>query len=205
MMVGNRYTNNVDDVPVRDDQGTPSSLNSNCTTMTDAPIDDSDKSGGHDGKKSSDVNVLIERFKEEINDQKETINALREALNSERRGFGRNNLNKNSWDNNDMLNEKTLNAYIRQKLFHKKKFLEKDWDRWAPKEGRSLSHKLVTKNDALLKLPPKEEWEWYWRKRIVAIVNKKYVELRSNANSNHKSQYMSKEGCRSNFNFNQAV
>ena len=147
----------------------------------------------------------VGQLKQERNRKEDRIRELEAAVESERQGFGRNNLNKNSWDNNDMWNEKTINAYIRQKMFQKKKFLAQGWDSWQPNNVKSLCYKLVTENEAGLKLPPPGELEWYWRKRIVAIVNKKYVELRSNANSNHKAQYMSKEKCCLNFNCNQAV
>ena len=180
-----------------DEQLSLSSLNSNYTTGSDDLMDfngdhGSPKRGDGDSSEEEQREVMIRHLSKELLLRDKKIEELEAIMRSNRQGFGRNNLNKSQWDGTDLLNEKAITSYIRQSLFKNYKFLPTGWDVYTPDVEMTVCHELITSDQIKL---PQEHGAWYWKKRVEPIMNKKYVELRSNANSNHRTQYISKENC----------
>ena len=100
-------------------------------------------------------------------------------LTQARKKFGRNNTSKRTWNAGDVTNMVNLNSWLRMKLFRVYKFLPSTWSTYSPDKPLSMCAKVLTK----VRLPPGVGQESYWETRLVPLINKKYVEMRSNINS----------------------
>ena len=105
--------------------------------------------------------------------------------------YGRNNITKRKWEGNDVTNIDNLNKWLRGKLFPLCKFLPKTWKNYTARGGTLCARIL-----AVVKVPRNDSVKDYWDSRIVPMVNKKYVEMRSNINSSCRREYQ-----QSKFNF----
>ena len=105
--------------------------------------------------------------------------------------YGRNNITKRKWAGSDVTNMDNLNKWLRGKLFPLCKFLPKNWKNYSARDGTLCARIL-----AVVKVPRSVIVKDYWDSRIVPMVNKKYVEMRSNINSSCCREYQ-----RSEFNF----
>ena len=102
--------------------------------------------------------------------------------------YGRNNRKKEAWSGNDVSNMDNLNKWLRRIAFPEFKFLPRNWWVFAPKEYCSICYKVL----AIVKIPRDIKMEWYWENRLVPIINKKYVEMRSNINGACCKEYQGK-------------
>ena len=102
--------------------------------------------------------------------------------------YGRNNITKRKWVGSDVTNMDNLNKWLRGKLFPLCKFLPKNWKNYTARDG-TLCARILT----VVKLPRSVVVKDYWDSRIVPMVNKKYVEMRSNINSSCRKEYQRSE------------
>ena len=105
--------------------------------------------------------------------------------------YGRNNVTRHEWGRRDHCNCKNISDFCKNNLFPRFKFLPHKWKKWTPKEEGTLCMRMMN----LVQVPRECSGEVYWIERIVPIVNKKYVEMRSNLNSAIRKIYQSMISC----------
>ena len=94
--------------------------------------------------------------------------------------YGRNNVKRDGWGRRDHNNLQSANKICKEKLFPKFKFLPvPDWKKFTPTEKGTLCYQIWK----VVTVPRGADAEIYWDNRMIPIVNKKYVEMRSNLNS----------------------
>ena len=135
------------------------------------------------------VTVTVEKFNREVAEKlkeradklemEKRILQLECDLTQARKKFGRNNTTKRTWNAGDVTNMVNLNSWLRMKLFRVYKFLPSTWSTYSPDKPLFMCTKVLTK----VRLPPGVLQESYWETRLVPLINKKYVEMRSNINS----------------------
>lgn len=103
--------------------------------------------------------------------------------------YGRNNTVKRAWRDIDLANMDNLSKWLKMNLFPMYKFLPTQWWDWTPKVERSLSRRI----QRVVKCPAGCEEKFYWESKVVSMVNKKYVEMRSNINGACRKEYMKSE------------
>lgn len=100
--------------------------------------------------------------------------------------YGRNNTVKRAWRDCDLANMDNLSKWLKMNLFPVYKFLPTDWWEWSPELERSLCRRI----QRVVKCPAGCEEKFYWESKVVSMVNKKYVEMRSNINGACRKEYM---------------
>ena len=94
--------------------------------------------------------------------------------------YGRNNVKRDGWGRRDHNNLQSANKICKEKLFPKFKFLPvPDWKKFTPTGKGTLCYQIWK----VVTVPRGADAEIYWDNRMIPIVNKKYVEMRSNLNS----------------------
>ena len=128
-------------------------------------------------------------------DNKELVRKVKqlkaEANSTSTQRYGRNNVTRHEWGRRDHCNCKNISDFCKNNLFPRFKFLPHKWKKWTPKEEGTLCMRMMN----LVQVPKECSGEVYWIERIVPIVNKKYVEMRSNLNSAIRKIYQSMISC----------
>ena len=119
------------------------------------------------------------KAKNEILALEDRIALLECKLTQATKKYGRNNTSKKSWNTGDVTNMVCLNSWLRMKLFRTYKFLPPTWSAYSPEKPRTMCAMVLEK----VRLPATIGQENYWESRLVPLINKKYVEMRSNINS----------------------
>ena len=109
------------------------------------------------------------------------------TLQSRKQHYGRNNVSRDTWDGSDLANLDNINRYCKEKLYPYYKFLPSEWNTYSPVEVGTICYKLMN----LVAVPDNVTEEYYYSERIVPMVNKKYVEMRSNINGHIRKLYQS--------------
>ena len=104
---------------------------------------------------------------------------LQDQLRKATRRYGRNNTSRKGWSGKDVTNMANLNVWLRQKLFRKYKFLPHGWMDYNEVNRGSLCQRVFQR----ICVPRCVQAEHYWEQRLIPMINKKYVEMRSNINS----------------------
>ena len=117
--------------------------------------------------------------KNEIMALEDRIALLECKLTQATKKYGRNNTSKKTWNTGDVTNMVCLNSWLRMKLFRTYKFLPTTWSAYSPEKPRTMCAMVLEK----VRLPATIGQENYWESRLVPLINKKYVEMRSNINS----------------------
>jgi len=104
---------------------------------------------------------------------------LQDQLRKATRRYGRNNTSRKGWSGKDVTNMANLNVWLRQKLFRKYKFLPHGWMDYNEVNRGSLCQRVFQR----VCVPRGVQAEHYWEQRLIPMINKKYVEMRSNINS----------------------
>ena len=100
--------------------------------------------------------------------------------------YRRNNTVKKKWRTSDVANMHNLSMWLKNTLFPIYKFLPKKWWLCTPTKEKSLCARTGKVVETPVGCPPQQ----YWDKKVVSMVNKKYVEMRSNINGACRKEYM---------------
>ena len=155
----------------------------------------SDRRSGRRGKLSSaDPIAMLEKVKAKLL-KKERENAalmaklkrMEKNLQSRKQHYGRNNVSRDTWDGSDLANLDNINRYCKEKLYPYYKFLPSEWNTFSPVDVGTICCKLI----GVVDVPGNVTVEYYYSERVVPMVNKKYVEMRSNINGHIRKLYQS--------------
>ena len=109
------------------------------------------------------------------------------TLQSRKQHYGRNNVSRDTWDGSDLANLDNINRYCKEKLYPYYKFLPSEWNTFSPVDVGTICCKLI----GVVDVPGNVTVEYYYSERVVPMVNKKYVEMRSNINGHIRKLYQS--------------
>ena len=126
-------------------------------------------------------------YEQMLKDQEMRIQKLKDELKQATRRYGRNNTSRKGWSRKDVTNMSNLNGWLRQRLFRRYKFLPVGWLDYNTMNPNSLCQRVFQR----VYKPTAVSAEHYWDQRLVPMINKKYVEMRSNINSACRTTFQS--------------
>jgi hypothetical protein len=97
----------------------------------------------------------------------------------------RNTLRISDFDLYDHSNQDIIARFRKNKLFPHQKISHPSWKVYSASDKNSLSYKCNKEID----IPVTEDDEFYWMKKTVPMINKKYCKSRANNNSSFKGEY----------------
>ena len=100
---------------------------------------------------------------------------------------GRNNLKKKNWAHHDFMNADNINKYCQLTIYPHFKILPVGWDRYCENNSKTLCCKVMD----IIRVPDGVNKQWYWFDKVVPIMNKKFIDMRSNTRGACRKQYMS--------------
>ena len=93
-----------------------------------------------------------------------------------KKAFGRNNLKKVDWSPVDVDNECTINHYCRNMVYPYYKILPTGWQIYNETNNKNLSTRVMKR----VYVPPTLTQKYYWGEKVMPIMNKKFIDMRSN-------------------------
>ena len=90
--------------------------------------------------------------------------------------IGRNNLKKVDWSPIDVDNECTINDYCRKMVYPFYKYLPKGWQIY----NEAIKNNLSTRVMKRIYVPPALTRKYYWGEKVMPLMNKKFIDMRSN-------------------------
>jgi hypothetical protein len=99
---------------------------------------------------------------------------------------GRNAINKSKFNKFDHINMEIVSGFCKNKMFPIYKFLEQSMSIFLSNE-QSLCAKLTGLIQISRELTTPTDHEFYWTNNIVPMINWKYIEIRSNINTEVKA------------------
>ncbi len=102
---------------------------------------------------------------------------------------GRNTINKSKFNKFDHINMKIISGFCKNKMFSIYKLLEQSMLIFLSNK-QSLCAKLTRLIQIPRELTTHTDHEFYWTHNIVPMINGKYIEIRSNLNTEVKKVYL---------------
>ena len=96
-------------------------------------------------------------------------------------------LRKANWEHIDYMNADNINKYCQLTIYLHYKILPMVWDRYSGDYSKTSCYKVV---DVIRVLDGMEK-EWYCFDKVVPIMNKKFIDMRSSTRGAFRKQYMS--------------
>ena len=155
--------------------------------------------GGFTDDESSESSVddirgketLIEQLKKQIAERDRTIEKLEAELARHRTAGTRMNntqvREQLKWTGEEMNFAETVHNFCKVFLFVRVKFLKDNWQRYLPKDRKSL-YSVCMRH---LKIPQGSEPRDIWERVIVPSIARKYQNMKCNLNNDIKAIYMS--------------
>jgi hypothetical protein len=95
-----------------------------------------------------------------------------------------------SWGNDDSANNEVVTQFCKNKLFLHYKFLHQGWLEYSTDNTSSLCYKIFKIIKIPITVTTSVDKEFYWKTKILPMINKKLCEMRSNFNSAVKEKYL---------------
>jgi hypothetical protein len=95
-----------------------------------------------------------------------------------------------SWENNDGVNNEVVTQFCKSKLFPLYKFLHQGWLEYSTDDTSSLCYKIFKIIEVPITVTTEVDKEFYWKTKILPMINKKLCKMRSNLNSTVKERYL---------------
>ena len=133
----------------------------------------------------------IKTLNEKLNQMQEKLDILQQKQLQRDLGRGRNSINKSKFNKFDHINMETVLGFCKNKMFPVYKFLDHSMLIYSSNE-QSLCAKLTGLIDIPRELNTPTDHEFYWTNNIVPMINGKYIEIRSNFNTEVKKVYLGK-------------
>ncbi len=103
---------------------------------------------------------------------------------------GRNAMNKSKFNKFDHANMEVVSGFFKNKMFPIYKFLEQSMLIYSSSNKKNLCFKFTELIAKPQELNIPVDHDFYWSNHIVPMINKKYIELRSNFNTEVKRVYL---------------
>ena len=100
---------------------------------------------------------------------------------------GQNHLKKTNWEHTDYMNDDNIIKFCQLTVYPHYKILPMGWDRYSGNHPKTLCYKVIN----VIRVPNGIKKEWYWFNRVVPIMNKKFIDMRSNTRGACRKQYTS--------------
>lgn len=143
--------------------------------------------GNHSGTADGESTISIREERDLLKNRVNQLEVQISEMSNTRYGRSGLNTNKSKWRVCDLANMNNLSKWLKMKLFPNYKFLIGSWWKWTPEIEKSLCVRLQR---SCVKFPSECGHQWYWEEKVVSMVNKKYVEMRSNINGACRKVYM---------------
>jgi hypothetical protein len=95
-----------------------------------------------------------------------------------------------SWGNDDGAKNLVVTQFCKSKLFPHYKFLHQGWLEYSTDDTLSLCYKIFKIIEIPIMVTTEVDKEFYWKTKILSMINKKLCEMRSNFNSAVKERYL---------------
>jgi hypothetical protein len=95
-----------------------------------------------------------------------------------------------SWGNNDGANNEVVTQFCKSKLFPHYKCLHQGWLEYSTDNTSSLCYKIFKIIKVPITVTTEVDKEFYWKTKILPMINKKLCKMRSNFNSAVKERYL---------------
>jgi hypothetical protein len=134
----------------------------------------------------------IKRLKGEVSQMQEKLDGLEQKQLQGDLSRGRNAMKKSKNSKFNHCNMEVISTFCKKRMFSVYKFLEQSMLIYSSSHEQSLCVKLSKEITKPKELDTAINHEFYWSNNIVPMINKKYVELRSNFNMEVKRVYLGK-------------
>ncbi len=134
----------------------------------------------------------IKRLKGEVSQMQEKLDGLQQKQLQGDLARGRNVMKKLKFSEFEHCNMEVVLAFCKKWMFPVYKSLKQSMLIYSSSHEQSLCVKLSKEITKPKKLDTAINHEFYWSNNIVPMINKKYVELRSNFNMEVKRVYLGK-------------
>ena len=131
----------------------------------------------------------------ELANQEETINkrnaqvaSMEHKLKVRKTARGRSQLKRDDLNGFQIVNNVILGTVLRYTWFIYFPFLHESWSKWLPNDPDSFYLRIIEDLD----VPEEASDELVWGDEIVPLINKKYIEIRSNFSTHVKEAILSK-------------
>jgi hypothetical protein len=142
-----------------------------------------------------DMTTEIKELKAKLTTYEVEVGRLRAKIMRGDNYCGRNSthLSKSiSWGCDDGSNNEVVTQFCKNKLFPHYKFLHQGWLEFSADDPLSLCYKIFKIIEVPLTVTTLMDKEFYWKTKILPMINKKLCEMRSNFNSAIKERYLGK-------------
>jgi hypothetical protein len=133
----------------------------------------------------------IKTLNEKLNQMQEKLDILQQKQLQRDLSRGRNSINKSKFNKFDHINMETVSGFCKNKMFPVYKFLDHSMLIYS-----SNKQSLCAKHTGLIGIPRESntptDYEFYWTNNIMPMINGKYIEIRSNFNTEVKKVYLGK-------------
>ncbi len=134
----------------------------------------------------------IKMLKGEVSQMQEKLDRLQQKQLQGDLAKGRNAMKKSKFSKFEHCNIEVVLIFCKKRMFPIYKFLEQSMLIYSLSHKQSLCVKLSKEITRPKELDTAFDHEFYWSNNIVPMINKKYIELRSNFNMEVKRVYLGK-------------
>ena len=142
-----------------------------------------------------DMTTEIKELKAKLTTYEVEVGRLRAKIMRGDNNCGRNSTHFSksvSWGSDDGSNNEVVTQFCKNKLFPHYKFLHQGWLEFSADDPLSLCYKIFKIIEVPLTVTTLMDKEFYWKTKILPMINKKLCEMRSNFNSAIKERYLGK-------------
>jgi hypothetical protein len=140
-----------------------------------------------------EMTMEIKELKAKLTTYEVEVRSLRSKIIRGENYCGRNSTHFSklvSWGNNNGANNEVVTQFCKSKLFPHYKFLHQGWLEYSADDTLSLCYKIVKIIELPITVTTEVEKEFYWKTKLLPMINKKLCEMRSNFNSAVKEKYL---------------
>ncbi len=156
-------------------------------TRSDSTFEDSFYKNWRRQKKNCEMK--IKSLNEKLKQMQEKLDGLQQKQLQGDLARGRNAINKSKFNEFNHINTEIVLGFCKNKMFPIYKFLEQSMLIFLSNK-KSLCAKLTRLIQISRELTTPTDHEFYWTNNTVPMINRKYIEIRSNFNTEVKKVYL---------------
>ena len=133
------------------------------------------------------MRAMLEKEREKYQRLLRKTTALANDLTDGTTNLGRNAIKRSEMDSYKKVNLDSITTFLKWTLIPNVKFQHQNWWHYKPNERRSLFRRISSEVD----WPEDCHFQHYWLNHIVPLINKKFIDYRSNATTAMREQGLS--------------